>query len=109
MNKELKDYKIKPDEKIENAVIFLHGYGANEEVLFYSQFNESKTPIYHNLFLRYERRVSMKYGNIITYFEFWNAYNRINIETYFWSRDKQDILKTTYFSFIPVGGIEIEF
>ena len=29
MNKELKDYKIKPDEKIENAVIFLHGYGAN--------------------------------------------------------------------------------
>ena len=82
---------------------------ANEEVLFYSQFNESKTPIYHNLFLRYERRVSMKYGNIITYFEFWNAYNRINIETYFWSRDKQDILKTTYFSFIPVGGIEIEF
>ena len=82
---------------------------ANEEVLFYSQFNESKTPIYHNLFLRYERRKSMKYGNIITYFEFWNAYNRKNTETYFWSREKQEILETSYFSFIPVGGIEIEF
>jgi phospholipase/carboxylesterase len=29
MTKELKDYKIKPEKKIENAVIFLHGYGAN--------------------------------------------------------------------------------
>ena len=81
----------------------------NEEVLDYSEFNDYRTPVYHNLFLRYERRKSMKFGNIITYFEFWNAYNRKNIETYFWSRDKQEILETSYFSFIPVGGIEIEF
>jgi len=59
--------------------------------------------------LRYERRKKMKYGNIITYIELWNAYNRKNIETYFWSKEKQDILETAYFSFIPVGGVEIEF
>ena len=29
MTKELKDYKIEPEKKIKNAVIFLHGYGAN--------------------------------------------------------------------------------
>ena len=81
----------------------------NEEVLVYNEFNQSRTPIYHNLFLRYERRKKMKYGNIITYIELWNAYNRKNIETYFWSREKQDILETAYFSFIPVGGVEIEF
>ena len=81
----------------------------NEEVLVYDEFNQSRTPIYHNLFLRYERRKKMKYGNIITYIELWNAYNRKNIETYFWSREKQDILETAYFSFIPVGGVEIEF
>ena len=81
----------------------------NEEVLAYDEFNQSRTPIYHNLFLRYERRKKMKYGNIITYIELWNAYNRKNIETYFWSREKQDILETAYFSFIPVGGVEIEF
>mgnify|MGYP003326346922 CR=1 FL=1 len=81
----------------------------DEEVLFYNEFNRSRTPIYHNLFLRYERRKKMKYGNIITYIELWNAYNRKNIETYFWSREKQDILETAYFSFIPVGGVEIEF
>ena len=81
----------------------------DEEVLFYNEFNRSRTPIYHNLFLRYDRRKKVKYGNIITYIELWNAYNRKNIETYFWSREKQDILETAYFSFIPVGGIEIEF
>ena len=81
----------------------------NEEILIYNEFNQSRTPIYHNLFLRYERRKKMKYGNIITYIELWNAYNRKNIETYFWSREKQDILETAYFSFIPVGGVEIEF
>ena len=81
----------------------------NEEVLVYNEFNQSRTPIYHNLFLRHERRKKMKYGNIITYIELWNAYNRKNIERYFWSREKQDILETAYFSFIPVGGIEIEF
>ena len=81
----------------------------NEEVLVYNEFNQSRTPIYHNLFLRYERRKKMKYGNIITYIELWNAYNRKNIETYFWSREKQNILETAYFSFIPVGGVEIEF
>ena len=81
----------------------------NEEVLVYNEFNQSRTPIYHNLFLRHEQRKKMKYGNIITYIELWNAYNRKNIERYFWSREKQDILETAYFSFIPVGGIEIEF
>ncbi len=79
----------------------------NEEVLVYNEFNQSRTPIYHNLFLRYERRKKMKYGNIITYIELWSAYNRKNIETYFWSRQNQDILETAYFSFIPVGVVEI--
>ena len=36
-------------------------------------------------------------------------YNRKNIETYSWSNSSQKIIETTYFSFIPVGGFEIEF
>ena len=81
----------------------------NEEMIEYSTYNEFKTPIYHNLFLRYEKRKKMNYGNLIYYIELWNAYNRKNIETYFWSREKQSILETEYFSLIPVGGFEIEF
>ena len=66
-------------------------------------------PQYTIISLRYEKRKKMNYGNLIYYIELWNAYNRKNIETYFWSREKQSILETEYFSLIPVGGFEIEF
>lgn len=81
----------------------------NQEIIEFDNFNEQRTPIYHNLFLRYEQRKIMSLGNLIFYFELWNAYNRNNVETYFWSREKRSILETTYFNFIPVGGFEIEF
>ena len=81
----------------------------NEEMIEYRAYNEFRTPIYHNLFLRYEKRKKMNHGNLIYYIELWNAYNRKNIETYFWSRENQSILETEYFSLIPVGGFEIEF
>ena len=91
--------------------------GINEELsLRYGQetsnnnrFNEDKTPEYHSLFLRYERRKNMKIGNLVSYFELWNAYNRKNIELYFWSEADEKINEITYFSLIPVGGFELEF
>ena len=72
-------------------------------------FNENKTPDYHSLFIRYEKRYSLKKSNLILFFEIWNTYNRENIETFFYSRDRQSIEKTVYFSTIPVGGFGIEF
>ena len=32
-----------------------------------------------------------------------------NIENYTWSTTNNSIIVTTYFSFIPVGGFEVEF
>ena len=81
----------------------------NESIYFTHKYNEKRTPAYHNLFLRYEYRKVHKNWNLISYVEFWNAYNRRNIETYSWSNSAQKIIETTYFSFIPVGGFEIEF
>jgi len=81
----------------------------NEEVLYLDQFNEMKTPDYHSLFIRYERRVNLRKANLITYIEFWNAYNRENIEMYYWSKEFRKINSITYFDFIPVGGFELEF
>ena len=78
-------------------------------IYFTEEYNEGRTPVYHNLFLRYEyRKIYQKY-NMIGYIELWNAYNRKNIETYSWSSSAKKIIETTYFSFIPVGGFEIEF
>ena len=79
------------------------------QVLYLDDFNGEKTPEYHSLFLRYERRLNLKRSNLITYIELWNAYNRENIETVFWSEELNEIAKETYFDFIPVGGFELEF
>ncbi len=81
----------------------------NEQILYVNDFNEQKTPDYHSLFIRYEKRYSFKKSNFILFFELWNAYNRKNIETFFYSREKQSIEKILYFSTIPVGGLRIEF
>jgi hypothetical protein len=46
---------------------------------------------------------------LITYIELWNAYNRKNVETYFWSTESAEVEPIRYFDFIPVGGFELEF
>ena len=81
----------------------------DQAIYFTDKYNEERTPIYHNLFLRYEYRKVYKFWNIISYVELWNAYNRKNIETYVWSNSNRKLNEVTYFSFIPVGGFEIEF
>ena len=77
-----------------------------DEVLFLDQWNERRTPAYHSLFLRYENHKNFQSGNLIFFVEFWNAYNRENIETYYW---EDRVRKVNYFNFIPVGGFEYEF
>lgn len=81
----------------------------NQAIYFTEKYNEERTPVYHNLFLRYEYRKVYKFWNVISYIELWNAYNRKNIETYIWSNSQRELIQVRYFSFIPVGGFEIEF
>lgn len=95
----------KPYTRINEQLSLQYG----QEILDNNRFNEQKTPKYHSLFLRYERRKNMKIGNLVSYFELWNAYNRKNIELYFWSEADKKINEITYFSLIPVGGFELEF
>ena len=95
----------KPYTRINEAASSLFG----KQVLYLDDFNGEKTPEYHSLFIRYERRFNLKRSNLITYIELWNAYNRENIETVLWSEELNQITKETYFDFIPVGGLELEF
>ena len=82
---------------------------SQEQVIFTNNFNENRTPEYHNLFIRYEKRAILEKANLILYIEFWNAYNRKNIETYFWSEASEKVEPVRYFDFIPIGGFELEF
>ena len=81
----------------------------NEQYSDVQNFNENETPDYHSLFVRYERRYNLKKSNLILFFEIWNTYNRENIETFFFSKERDSIEKILYFSTIPVGGFGIEF
>ena len=98
-------YGGKPYTKIDT----MNSATYNTPIYFNEDYNEERTPIYHNLFLRYEYRKVFKLYNFITYIELWNAYNRKNIETFTWSTSNNSVIETTYFSFIPVGGFEVEF
>ncbi|MEM6647824.1 MAG: TonB-dependent receptor [Bacteroidota bacterium] len=82
---------------------------AGEEVLDASQFNTPRIPAYHSLFLRFDRRFTFKRGSLVTFFSLWNAYNRANVEEFYWNFDEQFIDTRTQFSTLPVGGIEFEF
>lgn len=81
----------------------------DEQILKVNDFNRQKTPDYHSLFIRYERRYNLQKSNLILFFEIWNTYNRENIETFFFSRENKSIEKILYFSTIPVAGFGIEF
>ena len=81
---------------------------SQSQILIIDRFNDERTPVYHSLFLRWERRYSLKNTNLVTFFEFWNAYNRKNVEGYFWS-NTAGIQEINFFSFLPIGGFELEF
>ena len=101
INKSLQDSEIVINDQ---ALLFMNNHIKDVE-----NFNENKTPDYHSLFIRYEKRYNLKKSNLILFFEIWNTYNRENIETFFYSKDRQSIEKIVYFSTIPVGGFGIEF
>ena len=92
----------KPYTPINEEASILNG----SESLYLNRYNEARTPAYHSLFLRYENHRNYNRGNLIFFVEFWNAYNRDNVETYYWD---DRIRKISYFNFIPVGGFEFEF
>lgn len=78
-------------------------------VLDQSEFNAGRLPAYHSLFLRFDRRFFLNNLTIVTFFELWNAYNRENIERYYWNNSNNQVDSDLQFNTLPVGGVEIEF
>lgn len=82
---------------------------ANRTVLNMNQFNENRMPAHHSLYLRAERRVFFENLTMTTFLEVWNAYNRSNVEGYYWHIQDQKVAEQEQFSLLPVGGVEFEF
>ena len=74
-----------------------------------SRVNDATMPAYHSMYIRADRRYFMKRTNVVTFIELWNAYNRQNVDGYFWSPVEDKVVSISQFSFIPVGGVKFEF
>ena len=73
------------------------------------RINAERFPPYHRLDLRVDERRQYKRFNLVSYFTLLNAYNRKNIAAYYWDEDEQQPGRIDQWTFIPVGGFELEF
>ena len=73
-----------------------------------NRINKVRKPDYHSLNIRFDRRFNFSGSNLIFYMDFWNVYNRKNIESYYWNEaeNKRDV--SHQWSFIPIIGLEWE-
>lgn len=74
-----------------------------------SKFNNERYPVYHRLDLRVDKKFYFKKVTITTYIELQNVYNRENIFGYFWNKAKNEKGTVLMWSFMPIGGVNIEF
>ena len=71
--------------------------------------NDKRYPAYHRLDLRFDHRKHYERFNIVSFFTLLNAYNRANIFSYYWDESDNEQGRIDQWSFIPVGGFELEF
>lgn len=81
----------------------------NTTILDLTQYNEDDMPAFHSLYLRGDRRFFLNNFTLTTFIEVWNAYNRNNVEDYYWNQNEQRLSTFEPFSFLPVGGVLVEF
>lgn len=80
-----------------------------DEVLDLTRFNDERLPAYHSLFLRADRRFNFRQTNLVTYVSLWNAYNRANVDEFYWNFTDEQVDERTQFALLPIIGMEFEF
>jgi len=74
-----------------------------------NRIHEARTPDYHSMNIRIDRRFSFSSSNLIFYLSVWNAYNQKNVAEYFWN-DKEQKQEAIYqWLIMPIFGLEYEF
>ena len=71
--------------------------------------NDERLPAYHRLDLRFDHRAHYERFNLVSFFTLLNAYNRANLFTYYWDKSDQRVGRIDQWTFLPVGGFELEF
>lgn len=73
------------------------------------RINSERYSAYHRLDLRFDYRKHFENFNLVSFFTVLNTYNRANIFTYYWDSDESRVKRIDQWSFLPVGGFELEF
>lgn len=71
--------------------------------------NRRRYPAYHRLDLQMDYRRHYRHFNLVTFFSLLNAYNRANIYAYYWDKSENAQDRIDQWTFLPVGGFELEF
>jgi len=81
----------------------------NQTIRQHSRYNSERLPAFHSLYIRGDRRFFTSSLSIVTFFELWNSYNRQNIESIYWDRNRQKPNEESYFNIMPVAGFTLKF
>jgi hypothetical protein len=84
---------------------------ASENRMIYdgARYNSERGRAYHRLDLRGDHRSSFRWGNITTYVEIDNVYNRKNVRYYYWNPKKQKQEAMPQLAFMLIGGLTVQF
>ncbi len=84
--------------KLHNAGVFLQ-----------SGINGARQRDYHSLNVRFDKRFHFEHSNFILYFSIWNLYDRKNVASYYWNKNKNEQDTLYQWGMLPVIGLEYDF
>jgi hypothetical protein len=81
----------------------------HRDVLDEAKINGERLPAYHCLNVRVDRRWHFASTNLTAYLSIWNAYNRLNVASYFWNDEEKRQDTITQWGLLPIFGVTYEF
>ncbi|UCD94488.1 MAG: TonB-dependent receptor, partial [Candidatus Zixiibacteriota bacterium] len=69
----------------------------------------ARTPVYHSLSLRVDRRFNFRRSNLAVFFSIWNLYDRKNVAGYYYDGVLREKKPMYQMSILPIFGLEYEF
>jgi len=81
----------------------------NQLQLDFNAVNTERFKTYHRLDIRIDKRYEFDGWNLVTFIDFQNIYNRKNIDQLQWDEKNQEVEIVYQWSFLPAGGIKVEF
>ncbi len=81
----------------------------NQSIFDYNRYNEARFDAYQRFDIRVDFRNEFNGWNLVTFLDFENVLNTKNIDQLIWNQHKNQPDKVLQWSFIPAGGVKIEF